>query len=330
MSAGGSAVPRFTGRIGVIGAGALGALYGARMANVGYDVHFLMRSDHDAVRRDGLRIYSAQGDFTIHPPVYRTAAEMGVCDLLIVGLKVTDNGAFPELLGPTVGPHTVVLTLQNGLGNEEAIAAVLAEHFPGEDVRRRIVGGVAFLCSNRTAPGEIRHISYGHVRLAEMSGPLQPRTHTLARLFTDAGFACEPHDSLVYIRWEKLMWNIPFNGLGVGGYHASSDICVSDPELRRVSRGLMEEVQAAARGADGVVIPDAFIDKMISYTEAMGFYRSSMQIDYENGKPLEVEAILGEPLRRARRAGIDTPRMQMLYAIVKRMDAENRKRTATA
>jgi len=309
---------RFTGRIGVLGAGALGALYGLRMARAGYDVHILARSDYPVVSRDGYRVRSWQGDFTWRAPVYPDAHSMGPCDLLLVGMKATENAAFPSLLAATAHEKTAVLTMQNGLGNEDAIARALAD-VSGVDARERVLGAVAFLCSTRPEPGLIHHTDHGRVRLAEFSGPATPRTHQIARLFTDAEFPCEVSDSLALIRWEKLMWNVPFNGLGVGAGHADAAAVLADPELRAVAHRLMVEVRAAAN-ANGAPVPESFIQRMFDATEPIGAYRSSMQLDYEAGRPLEVEAILGEPLRRARAAGVDTPTLTMLYSIVRRLN----------
>ncbi len=330
----------FRGKIGIIGAGAMGGYYGAKLFRAGHDVHFLMRSDYETVRRNGLKVFSHLGDFDIRPPVYPTAEALGRCDLVIVGLKTTDNRALGDLLSPTVGPETLVLTLQNGLGNEEEIARVLDElrgaagkngaagssapsaavATSSQEAASRILGGVAFICSNRAETGVIRHTDHGWVRLAEFSGPARERTHAIAELFSGAGVEIVVFDSLVQIRWEKLVWNVPFNGLGVAAGHATSRDILDDDVLRPLARELMEEVIAAAR-ADNVTIDAAFIDRMMEATESMGYYKSSMQIDYENGRPLEAEAILGEPYRRARRAAIPTPRMEFLYGAVRRLDA---------
>lgn len=320
-------VQPFAGRIGVIGAGALGAYYGACLARAGHDVHFLMRGDYDAVRARGLEIRSVGGDFHIHPPVYASAAELGRCDLLVIGLKTTDNASLPELLGPTADSGTVVLTLQNGLGNEDAIARVLAGATPDDhavDARAlptagRVVGGAAFLCSNRIAPGVINHTDHGFIRLAEFTGASRPRTHAIAELFRSSGVKCHVLDSLAEVRWSKLIWNVPFNGLGVAAPGADSAAVLADPVLCRVARSLMSEVIAAAR-ADGVELEESAADVSMERTASMGAYRSSMQIDHECGRPLEVEAILGEPVRRAERAGIPVPAMRLLYAIVRRAD----------
>src|SRR5438045_3289999 len=107
----------FQGRIGVIGSGALGGFYGARLARAGYDVHFLVRRDFEAVRDKGFEIRSCDGDFAIRPPVYPSPKALGRCDLLLLAIKSTDNDALPQLLGPTARQNTLVLTLQNGLGN---------------------------------------------------------------------------------------------------------------------------------------------------------------------------------------------------------------------
>lgn len=301
-------------RIGILGAGALGAFYGARLFRAGHDVHFLMRRDFDHVRAHGIEVRSFEGDFRITPPVYPDAKSLGPCDLVIIGLKSTDNSALPALLEPLCHPSTVVLTLQNGLGNEEQVARALA----GQDAGERVMGGIAFLCSNRTGPGQIHHIDHGWIRLGEFRGKARPRTEGVAELFRSSGIRCEVYDSLLQARWEKLVWNIPFNGLGVAAC-ADTAAILADPELTGLVHGLMEEVGRAA-AVDGVTIPPELCERMVANTRTMGSYRTSMQIDFEQGRRLEVESILGEPLRRARRGGVEVPRLEMLHVLVQRLD----------
>lgn len=308
----------FNGRIGIIGAGALGAFYGARLARAGHDVHFLMRSDYDAVKRDGLYVKSYEGDFHIDAQVYRSAAEMGKCDLLIIGLKTTSNAALPELLAESAGLDTVVLTLQNGLGNEPAIADALA--FTGDDAAARVMGGIAFLCSNRTAPGHIHHIDQGWIRMGEFAAPVSERTHAVAELFQSANIRCEVYDNLMQARWEKLVWNIAFNGLGVCARADVAEV-LGSAGLRALAQNLMDETVAAA-GATGDPIDPEMPQKMLKNSESMGPYHSSMQVDYEIGNRLEVESIIGEPVRRAQAAGCSVPHMAMLYALVRELDGK--------
>ena len=196
-------------KFAVVGCGALGSFYGARFCRIGQDVHFLLRSDYDVVRQKGVTIRSIDGDFHVRPRCARTPEEIGVCDAVLIGLKTTANDQFPKLLPPLVGPHTAVVTLQNGLGNEETLARL----FPPE----QILGGLCFVCLNRVEPGVIHHTAHGRVVLGEFQRPPQPRTRQLAALFRQAGIACDLADNLAGTHWEKLVWNVPFNGLGVAG-----------------------------------------------------------------------------------------------------------------
>ena len=313
---------KFGGKIGIVGAGALGAFYGARLYRAGNDVHFLVRTGFELIREHGYEIRSCDGDFTIKPPVYSAPEDLGKCDLILVGLKAFANHFLPEVLGPLATSNTVVVTLQNGLGNEETIAEALVKcgvHRSVAEASKQIIGGTAFLCSNRVAPNVIIHSAHGFVRLAEFQGSPKERTFAVAQLFLDAGISCEVRESLAAIRWEKLVWNIPFNGLGVAAHQADTAVILADPELRTTAVEIMKEVIAAAK-VNGVDLDECLVADLIGKTEIMGHYKSSMQIDFEAGRPLEVEAILGEPVRRAQQKGFSAPRMHMLYALVRRMD----------
>lgn len=313
----------FTGKIALLGAGAMGGYYGACLFRAGFDVHFLMRRDYEAVRERGLAVRSVRGDFHIEPPVYEMPEAIGPADLVLVGLKATDNAALPGLLAPLLGPATRVLTLQNGLGNEEAVAAALADLAPGGDPARRVLGGIAFICSHRGEPGVIHHTQHGWIKLAEMAGPPTAATRSIAEMFRRAGIDCRLEADLRRMRWSKLVWNVPFNGLGVAAGHADTAAILADAELRELAERLMDEVMAAAE-ADGAPLDPALPADMMGQTPSMGAYRTSMQLDYEAGRPMEVEAIFGEPLRRARAAGLEAPRLAMLHALLRRLDAENR------
>src|SRR2546429_5442460 len=126
-------------KIGVVGCGALGSYYGAKLSRDGREVHLLLRSDYEAVRRNGVQVRSVEGDFHVQPKCARAPAEIGVCDLVLIGLKTTANHQFPQLLPPLVGANTAVMTLQNGLGNEAQMAALFGPE--------RILGGLCFVRS---------------------------------------------------------------------------------------------------------------------------------------------------------------------------------------
>ncbi len=298
-------------RVGVVGAGAMAGLYGAFLARAGYDVHFLMRSDYEAVRSRGLRVESCQGDFHLERVnCYREPGEMGVVDLVFVGLKTTANGHYEELIAPLVGAETRVLTAQNGLGNEER----LAELFGAE----RVAGGLAFLCSNRKAPGVIRHLDYGFFRTGNFRRAPDAKLRTFVGMMQKAGVECSTVDDLVRARWEKLIWNVPFNGLSAL-LDLTVDKIMEDGALHARAERLMKEVQRAA-GADGVTIEDGFLEYMMGLTVKMEPYSTSMHLDRRHGRPMEIEAIIGEPLRRGRRCGLALPEMEGLYAQLREID----------
>ncbi len=322
----------FKGKIAIIGAGALGGFYGAKLFKNGHNVHFLLKSDYESVKKQGFKIISIHGDFEIQPPVYCSVSDIGKCDFIIISIKTTDNHNLPHLLKPIVGENSIILTLQNGLGNEEAIISALdaidRNISKSRDIKQspnagKILGGTAFLCSNRKGHGVIHHTDYGQIRIADYSQKNSERIHRIAGIFNDSGIKCEVYDSVEKIRWEKLVWNIPFNGLGIAAGNADTSIIMNDNHLQDLARKLMDDVVTAAK-SDGVDIPNEFAGKMINATKTMGAYKTSMQIDYEVKRPLEVEAIIGEPLKRAEKAGLNTPYLKTLYAIVKHLDIKNR------
>ncbi len=290
--------------IAIVGSGAVGAYYGARLAK-GTDaaVSFLMRRDLVAVRESGLQIKSVDGDFDLNPvSAFATTQEIGPVNLVIIALKATSNEVIPELLPLLLKEGTRILTLQNGLGNEE----FLQSHFPDHP----ILGGLCFVCINRGEPGVIHHLAHGRVEMGELTGT--GSVEEVHELFIRAGLDARLLPNLGLARWRKLIWNVPFNGLSIAeGGIDTEKILASPTRVDRV-RTLMHEVIAAA-AAFGYEIDPAFAESNIKGTAEMGAYRPSSLIDFEAGQAIEVEPIWGEPLRRAREKGIAMPELTRLY-----------------
>ena len=308
-------------RYAILGTGALGGFYGARLSHAGADVHFLLHSDFEHVRRHGLVIDSKDGDFVL-PEVqaYSDVHEMPRCDVAVVALKATQNHLLPSLLPPVLADGGVVLLMQNGLGGEEEAAKAAPGH--------AVLGGLCFLCSNKVGPGHIRHLDYGNVRLAEHaadSGPagVSDRTRGIAQDFTSAGIQVDIEEDLVLARWQKLVWNVPMSGLSVV-LETDTQALMADPHTRALAEDIMHEVVAGAR-ACGRHVHDSFVKKMIDMTLAMAPYRASMKVDFDEGKPMEVEAIYGNPLRAARSAGAAMPLVETLYRQLKFLDYPNKR-----
>ena len=196
-------------KIVIVGCGAVGSYYGAKLGHSGQEVHFLLRSDYEAVRRKGVLIRSADGDVRYQPKCARTPEEIGPSDLVLIALKTTANNQFEKLLPPLVGPATAILTLQNGLGNEAQLASLFG--------CEKVLGGLCFVCLNRVGPGIIQHVAHGAIVMGEYQRWPEPRTHDIASMIRNSGVTCKVSDSLERAHWEKLVWNVPFNGLGVAG-----------------------------------------------------------------------------------------------------------------
>jgi 2-dehydropantoate 2-reductase len=218
----------------------------------------------------------------------------------------------------------------------------LARLLPAE----QIMGGLCFVCLNRVAPGVIQHIDYGQVVLGEFRRPPEPRTQDLVARFSDAGVPCTASDNLARAHWEKLVWNIPFNGLGVAsaaGFDGlerldpnpltsphvrrtppllpclTTDKLLADSRWARLVRELMLEVIAGSR-ALGFDVPDTFADERIERTRTMGAYRASTLIDFERRQPLELQSLFLEPLRQASAVGVPMPRLAALCVLLKDLE----------
>lgn len=292
-------------KIGIVGTGAVGGYYGCMLARSGCDVHFIVRSGFEHIAQEGFEIRSEKDNFFLCPAqVYRSASEIGPCDLVIVGLKATANDQFEALVKPLLHEKTEVLTLQNGMGNAEA----LAQWVPAD----RIQAALCFVCINRLKPGVIENYLPGYLSLAPLAEGGGAAADEWVTRFTHAGVKCNRVDSLDNALWHKLCWNIPFNGLAIVGGGITTDKILESEPLKRYAHLLMLEVRAAAAAA-GYTIDDTFIEKQFRVTVPMGAYKPSSLIDYLEGRDVEIEAIWGEPLRRGKQLGVNMPYLESLY-----------------
>ncbi|HAJ61862.1 MAG TPA: putative 2-dehydropantoate 2-reductase [Cyanobacteria bacterium UBA8543] len=305
----------------ILGTGALGGYYGACLQQAGLEVHFLLHSDYEIVCQHGLVIESPDDDFTLpHVNAYGDVAKMPRCDVVVVALKTTQNHLLPNMLPTLVKEDGVVLVLQNGLGIEEAVAQIVGS--------KRVIGGLCFLCSNKVGPGHIRHLDYKQITLGEYTpnyqvGGITEQMRQIADDFERSGIPIHLSEDLLVARWQKLVWNIPYNGLSVV-LNATTDELMTDHHTRSLVEQLMREVVAGAAATDRIIC-DRIIQQMLDYTEKMTPYRTSMKLDYDEGRPLEIEAIFGNPLRTASAVGVDLPLIGMLYQQLKFLDAKNRR-----
>lgn len=294
-------------RFAIVGAGAVGGYYGARLQAAGHEVHFLYHSEYDAVQARGLRVKSPNGDLHLQVKAYRSASDMPVVDVVIVALKATQSHLLAEILPPLVGAQTYVYCLQNGLGNEEIIASTVGES--------RVLAGAAFICSERGEPGEVIHYTEGRLAIgpyfeADCEAAWE-MSQTLAAAFKEAGVPCKANPSGRAVKWGKLVWNVPFSGGSL--YHGAVpvDRISGNPEREAFALSLMEEVLAAA-ARDGAEIDARLPEQNLVATRGMGAYKPSILVDFEKQRPMEIDCLFREPLRRGNAAGLSLPAMREL------------------
>ena len=310
-------------RIGMIGTGAIGGFYGVMLARAGFDVHFLLRSEFGAVARAGLQVDSAvHGALTLNPAqAYRTAADMPPCDWLLVGAKTTSNVELAPAIAQAAAEGAKVLLLQNGLGVEDELRSLLPDSL-------HLLGGLCLICVHRAGPGVIAHQALGAVNVGYHSGPSHDQAGRLAiveeaaALFRVAGIDSQAMPNLQQARWQKLVWNVPYNGLSVL-LGASTTPLMADEQSRGLIRALMAEVVQGAEACGHPIAP-GYADYLFAMTEKMPDYWPSMYHDYSHKRALELDAIYARPLAAAKAVGCELPKIEALYQALAFMDRRNR------
>lgn len=304
-------------RILVVGSGAIGSFYGAIAHRGGAQVSVVCRSDLAVVREQGLRLTSPLGELSFRPAaVYGKVADCpggaAAPEYLLLCVKVLDGLDRAALIQPALGPHTRIVLIQNGIGIEDD----LARAFPGQT----LISALAFIGVSRVAPGVFEHQAYGMLTLGRYPQGTDASVRRLADCLTAGGIPVNVSEQVLTERWRKTVWNAAFNPLSVLAGGADTRVLLGRPEGEALVRALMAEVcQVAA--ACGHALPSSQIDDYIASTQRMPPYRNSMALDLLAGRPVELEAILGNVLAAARRSGVAVPRLETVYAAVRlRMD----------
>ena len=300
-------------RYGIIGTGAIGGYYGSKLAYSGQEVHFLSHSDYQFVKEHGLQVDSCDGSFHLeHVNVYQYVKDMPKCDVVIIGLKTTNNHLLLELLPPLLHEHTAVVLIQNGIGVE----ADVQKMFP----QVQLIAGLAFICSAKTEPGRVNHQCYGSINLGNYSCKDETLFNAILNNFTKAGVQAGsvPYEEA---RWKKAVWNMPFNGMTVA-LNTQTDLLLKNPATRQLIRDLMMEVIDAARHLGVTGLDETFADKMIETTDAMTPYSPSMKLDYDFHRPMEIQYIYTRPIEIARAAGFRMAKLEMLEAELRFLQGE--------
>jgi len=298
-----------TTKVLIIGAGAIGGFYGALLAKAGAEVAVVCHSDYDHVKQQGFIIESyIFGTWTFTPShVLKSAADyQDTVDYVLLCTKVIPSIDRVALIRPAVTANTAIVFIQNGVEIEQEIVDAFPEN--------EIISGLAYICSHKTKQGKILHQAYGRLALGTLPDSVSHKTARLCELFEHAGIECNTTENIVTERWKKCVWNAPFNPLSVlSGGLSTLDILKSQEAFVRC---IMQEICRIAE-AVGHQLPDTIIDVNIAITYGMLPYKTSMLLDYENGRLMETEVILGNALRAGKRAGLKIPYLESIYALMK-------------
>ncbi len=294
-----------------IGAGSVGIYFSGRLAQAGAQVSVVARSDYEIASRSGYDIQSIAGDFHFQPQaVLKNAAEYSKeADYIILSAKVLPGVNPVGLLRPVIrSSKTVIVLIQNGIGIENEIAAA----YPNN----QLLSTIAYIGASRPAPGKMLHQGRGELKTGVYPSGISPEARHLAALFAKVNVKCELCEDINFVRWNKLVWNLPFNPVSVlAGGATTSDMTQHD-ELEQLCRALMDEVVLVAN-ACGVPLSAQNATEQMEFTRGFPPYKTSMLQDYEAGRELEVEAILGNAVRLAAQHNVPAPHMASCYALLK-------------
>ncbi|MES0489466.1 MAG: 2-dehydropantoate 2-reductase [Leptospirales bacterium] len=301
-------------KIAVMGAGAVGLFYGAKLQQNGFSVEYQTRTGAPTLHDAPLDVKSIWGDFKLKVNAFTSPTQMDTADLVIISCKALPQIDYKSLLSPVIKKKSVILVLQNGINNEEKLQKL----FPSQ----AILAASAFTCISRTAPGQVNHIDYGPVTISPVQESSRPLAEMVVSMIESSGIPCKIKPDYRYLRWEKLLWNIPFNSLSVALGGVDTNSIIKDSHAFASIQELVKETLKIARLENVIISPD-FAEKMIKNTRKMKPYKTSMLIDYDNKNEMETETILGEPLRIAKKNGLQTPVLETIYNIMTFLNKRN-------
>ncbi len=302
-------------RILIVGAGAIGAFYGAALQAAGADVSVVCRSEFDAVQQHGYRIRSRRlGERRLLPAqTLRAAGDYvgGAPDYLLLCVKVVEGTDRIGLIRDVVGPATRIVLIENGIEIEQEIA----QAFPGNE----LISALAFVQVSRTGPGEIEHYAFGDLTFGSYPEGISGAARTLGALLEAGGVKCTLTGEVATARWQKCVWNAVFNPVSVlGAALDTDDILGAAGGAAFIERAMREVCAIAAAG--GHPLPDALPAQFIEGTRKAPPYKTSMALDFEHGRPMETEVILGNAVRAAHREKVAAPLLETLYALMKMVE----------
>jgi 2-dehydropantoate 2-reductase len=295
-------------RITIFGSGGVGGYFGSRLAQAGEDVTFIARGEHlKAMQKNGLRVESIQGDFTVNPVKATGDPAQAEADAVLVAVKCWDVPAAAEAMKPMVGRHTFVVPLENGVEAPDQLAAALG--------RAHVLGGLCRISAYIAAPGVIRHVGLDpSVTFGELDGSLSQRLEQLRKVFARIPYIHAEISADIRMEiWEKFLFIATMSGLG-GVTRQPVGVFRSVPESRTLLKATLEETCTLA-WARGIALPNDSIQKTLETIDKLPpATTASMARDILDGRPSELEAQNGAIVRMGRESGVPTPVHAYIYA----------------
>ncbi len=311
----------------IVGAGAIGAYIGARMARAGLDVILFARGPHlRAMQEHGVRVRSVDGDFEARPRIAGALADVGPVDVVFLGVKAHSLPQLAPQLHPVLGPETAVVSTQNGVpwwffqgfsGPGEGIRLERVD--PGGVISaaiepRRVVGSIVYFSTEIIEPGVVLHTEGNRISLVEPDGTRSPRSRSIADALIASGLRCPVTTHIRNEIWVKILGNVAFNPISALT-RATLVQMVRDPEVAALVRNIMMEAEAVAARL-GLELP-VTIEQRMAGAEKVGEHKTSMLQDLEAGRPLELEAVVGAVVELGERLGLPMPHTRTVYACAK-------------
>lgn len=312
-------------KIAVFGAGAIGGYMAGRLAAAGEDVTLVARGAKlAAIRRDGLRLIEEDGETVTRPACTDDPAEAGVQDYVVLAMKAHSVPAVAPRLAPMLGPDTAVVPAVNGvpwwffhrlggdwegrrLGSVDPNDAQWTHIGP-----ERVIGCVVYPAAEVVAPGVVRHVSGERMPVGEPDGTRSERARRLSRAMIAAGMKAPVRPRIRDDIWIKLWGNATLNPVSMLT-GAALDAIVGDDAVRAAVRAMMVEVDTVGQRL-GLRLPIG-VDRRLAGAAAVGAHRTSTLQDYENGRAVELEPLIGAVVEIARMVGVETPTLDLVYAL---------------
>lgn len=301
----------------IVGTGAIGSFYGGKLQLSGAEVSTLCRSDYEIVKQNGIKVESVDGDFLFkpHEVINDINDYNSIPDYIIITTKALPEIRVKNILKDKIKSTPTIVLIQNGIDIEKEVQ----NDFP----EKEIISGLAFICVSRIKPGLIKHQDYGRLTIGNYPKGFSEKTKTLKNLFEQSNVNCSIDENIINSRWKKLIWNVPFNPISVIGGGIDTKTILEDENLLELVKNTMEEVVLMANKS-GCKISKDLIQQNINSTLKMTPYKTSMLLDYENKRPMEIEAILGNTIKIADELNVSIPHVKTIYALLKILDEGNK------